>query len=184
MLCLVSVIATSNFQSSGGKTKVKNLEIITESGNLLAMNVFIPENATAKTPAPTIVMMHGGNNSKEAMNIHYVEFQRRGYVVIVPDMYSMGQSERLPDSKWMTAGRGMYDAVKYAATLPFVDRNKISLVGYSRGGACANQSIVLDNAAANKLIKAVFIIHSDPIYKDKDGKFTDVYRQQRYWVSC
>ena len=41
----------------------------------------------------------------------------------------MGESEPLPDSEWLTQGRGLYDAVRYGVTLPYVDTDRVSLLG-------------------------------------------------------
>lgn len=173
LLCLVSIIGTKGFMSGFGRTKIQNVKIITESGFGLSMDVYIPQNATAETPAPVVLVQHGGNNCKEEVRHYTLELARRGYVAVGVDMYGHGESQALPDSQWLTAGRGLYDAVKYAATLPFVDADRVSLVGYSRGGKAASEALEQDNKEAN-LIKNIYIIFSDPIYRNADG-YTDAY---------
>lgn len=87
----------------------------------------------------------------------------------------------------MTAGRGLYDAVRYTATLPFVDVNRIGVVGYSRGARACGECMVLDNAAANslgkRLISTMHLIHSNPVYKD-NGIYCDVYGSRDIGVNA
>ena len=173
LLCLVSVIATTAIKTNFGKSEIIDTKIISLSGYDLASRIYKPSQATTKTPAPLILIQHGGNVSKERVEQYAIELARRGYVSILTDMYSHGSSQALPDSQWLTAGRGMYDEMKYAITLPFVDKNKVALLGISRGGKAASESLQLDNKEGN-VIKAIYLIHSDPIYKDTTG-FVDVY---------
>jgi len=132
-LIIVGIAGSFILQTNSGKTTIRNVTIESESGHTLAMDVYIPENATAETPAPAIFVQHGGNNNKEEMQHYCIELARRGYVAIGVDMYGMGESEPLPDSEWLTQGRGLYDAVRYGVTLPYVDTDRVSLLGYSRG---------------------------------------------------
>lgn len=131
------------------------------------MEVYVPDTATAENPAPAVVIQHGGNNNKENMELYAIELSRRGYVAISNDMYSMGNSEALPDSKWLESGRGLYEAVKFARTLPYIDADNISTLGYSRGGIASSESIKLDQE--NNYIKNLFIVHADPYYMNEDG---------------
>ena len=118
-------------------------------------------------------MQHGGNNNKEEMQHYCIELARRGYVAVGVDMYGMGESQPLSDGEWLTMGRGLYDAVRYGVTLPYIDEDRISLLGYSRGGKAAGEALQCDNAELN-VVKAIFLIHSDPIVRNSDG-YTDVY---------
>ena len=115
-LIIVGIAGSFILQTNSGKTTIRNVTIESESGHTLAMDVYIPENATAETPAPAIFVQHGGNNNKEEMQHYCIELARRGYVAIGVDMYGMGESEPLPDSEWLTQGRGLYDAVRYGVT--------------------------------------------------------------------
>ena len=126
-LIIVGIAGSFILQTNSGKTTIRNVTIESESGHTLAMDVYIPENATAETPAPAIFVQHGGNNNKEEMQHYCIELARRGYVAIGVDMYGMGESEPLPDSEWLTQGRGLYDAVRYGVTLPSLLRTMGSL---------------------------------------------------------
>lgn len=173
ILIIVGIAGSKLLQTNFGKTDIRNVVIESESGHTLSMDLYIPENATTETKAPTILVQHGGNNNKEVMQHFCIEFARRGYVAVAVDMYGMGESEPLPDDEWLTQGRGLYDAVRYTATLPYVDTDRISLLGYSRGGKAAGESVQCDNEDLN-IIKAVFLLHSDPVVRNSEG-YTDIY---------
>lgn len=187
LLCLCSAVVTHVIATDGGKVSVKNIDVITESGYKLATDMYVPKEASKEHKLPAIVVMHGGNNAKEQIAHYALELSRRGYVVVNADMYGHGESERLPDSTWLTAGRGLYDAVRYTATLPFVDVNRIGVVGYSRGARACGECMALDNAAANslgkRLISTMYLIHSDPVYKD-NGIYCDVYGSRDIGVNA
>ncbi len=174
VLCLGSAISTRLIATSGGQVIKNSIEVISDSGYTLAMDVYKPKEASVENKLPAIVVMHGGNNAKEQVNHLVIELARRGYVVVNADMYGHGESEKLPNETWLSAGRGFYDAIKYAAKLPYVDTANIGVLGYSRGGRASGECMVLDNAAEPKLIKNMYIIHSDPVYK-LDDAFADVY---------
>ena len=173
IICIIGIIGSGVLQTGGGSTKIENVNYLTQSGYQQGLDIYIPKNATAETPAATIFVQHGGNNNKEEMQHYCIELARRGYVVVDVDMYGMGESAVLPDSEWLIQGRGLYDAVRYAVSLPYVDSDRIGLLGYSRGGKAAGEALECDNAQLN-VVKAIFLIHSDPIVRHNDG-YTDVY---------
>lgn len=173
ILILFGSIGQKVFMTNFGKTEVKEQHIITQSGYDLTMNTYIPQNATDKNRAPAAIIVHGGNDDKHLMTRYALEIARRGNVAVAIDMYSHGESEWLPDSEWLTAGRGVYDAVREIYDWPFVDTDRISLVGYSRGGKACGEALEIDNKELNA-VKNIYLIFSDPIYKNENG-FTDVY---------
>ena len=173
IICIIGIIGSGVLQTGGGSTTIENVNYLTQSGYQQGLDIYIPKNATAETPAATIFVQHGGNNNKEEMQHYCIELARRGYVVVDVDMYGMGESAVLPDSEWLIQGRGLYDAVRYAVSLPYVDSDRIGLLGYSRGGKAAGEALECDNAQLN-VVKAIFLIHSDPIVRNNDG-YTDVY---------
>lgn len=173
VLCLVGSLGQMITQTNFGSVDVKDISFTTETGNTVAAKAFVPDTATEDSKAPAIVIAHGGNDDKQLMSRYAIELAKRGYVAVAIDMYSHGESSWLPDSEWLTAGRGVYDMVRNVVTWPNVDESEVSLLGYSRGGRAAGEALELDNAELN-VVKNIYLVFSDPIYKNADG-FTDVY---------
>ncbi len=171
VICLISSIGASIVQTDGGSITIKELAVETGSGLLLDALLLIPENATAETPAPAIVTSHGWFNNKEMQDLNYVEYARRGYVVISISMYGHGDSEIIHGGTWWTPehnANGMYDAVKLLTTLPYVDASRIGVTGHSNGGLACKEAVRLDNQAEEPLISSVLLVSCDPIYTEED----------------
>ena len=92
--------------------------------------LYIPPNATAQTPAPGILAVHGYINSRETQDGFAIEFARRGYVVLALDQTGHGYS----DPPAFANGFGGPDGLAYLRSLDFVDKNNIGLEGHSMGG--------------------------------------------------
>lgn len=161
VLCLVSMLGASFVQTSGGKVTIKDLRWETPSGHLMSALLFIPENATNDTPAPAIVTSHGWYNNREMQDLNYVEYSRRGYVVMSIDMYGHGNSDAVAATEWPNRGTGMYDAVELMANLPYVDTTRIGVTGHSNGARAANWSVDEDNKKDYPLISAVLLVAND-----------------------
>ena len=175
LLCLVSMVGANFVQTNGGTVTVQNLNWETPSGKLMSALLFIPSNATAKTPAPAIVTSHGWYNNKEMQDMNFVEYARRGYVVMSIDMYGHGDSETLHTPEIAPTSVGMYDAVKLISALPFVDNTKVGITGHSNGAMAANLAVDLDNKATKPLIAAVLLVANDATYKDANGAYYNKY---------
>ena len=122
---------------------------------------FIPDNASAENPVPAIVLFHGGWNTKEKQSTNYIELARRGFVVVVPDLAGMGQTDTAVSDD--TGGSyGATAAVEYAMSLPYVDENQIGVAGHSNGNREAARAITLENETEhnNHRIKAFFLLNS------------------------
>ncbi|HIU75107.1 MAG TPA: alpha/beta hydrolase [Candidatus Pelethocola excrementipullorum] len=180
ILCIIGAIGQSTLQTNYGNTEIKERNIVTESGFTQTMYTYIPENATPESKAPVVVVVHGGNDDKELMIRYALELARCGYVAVSIDMYGHGDSSYLPDSQWLTAGRGVYDTVREVVNWPFVDADNVSLMGYSRGAKACGEALELDNEELN-VVKNLYLLFSDPIYKNEEG-FTDVYGQRNVAV--
>lgn len=169
-ILLVSMIGASITQSSGGKVTIKDMRWETASGHLMSALLFIPDGATLETPAPGIVTSHGWYNNREMQDLNYVEWARRGYVVISIDMYGHGHSDAVTPGEWSIAGTGMYDAVKLLVDLPYVDTTRIGVTGHSNGARAANWSIKEDNLRDNPLIASVLLVANDAMYTVHEGE--------------
>ena len=92
--------------------------------------LYLPPNATAKTPAPGILAVHGYINSRETQSGFAIEYARRGYVVLALDQTGHGYS----GGAAFANGFGGPDGLKYLRSLDCVDVANIGLEGHSMGG--------------------------------------------------
>ncbi len=175
ILCVVSMIGANFVQTNGGTVTVKDLQWETPSGKSMSALLFVPSNATAKNPAPGIVASHGWYNNREMQDMNFVEYARRGYVVMSIDMYGHGNSDVLYTSEISTRATGMTDAVELMASLPYVDKTKIGVTGHSNGARAANYAVDDDNKKDSPLIASVLLVANDPTYVDANKNYYNKY---------
>ncbi|SDY08607.1 alpha/beta hydrolase family protein [Salimicrobium album] len=168
ILVVVGVIGASLVQTSGGEVEVKEIKWETPSGHTMSAFLFTPEGVSEDNPAPGIVTSHGWYNNKEMQDMNFVEYSRRGYVVMSIDMYGHGESEAVSPDEWPERGTGMYDAVELMTDLPYIDTSRIGITGHSNGARAANWSIDLDNEKENQLIDSVLLVANDADYINPD----------------
>src|ERR1700720_4454622 len=116
-------------QTSGG-IRMQDIRLKGAKGNPMSALLYIPPNASAQTPAPGILAVHGYINSRETQDGFAIEFARRGYVVLDLDQTGHGYSD--PPS--FANGFGGPDGLAHLRSLDIVDKNNIGLEGHSMGG--------------------------------------------------
>ena len=116
-------------QTSGG-IRIQDVRFKGAKGNTMSALLYIPPNATAQTPAPGILAVHGYINSRETQDGFAIEFARRGYVVLALDQTGHGYS----DPPAFANGFGGPDGLVYLRSLDIVDKNNVGLEGHSMGG--------------------------------------------------
>jgi pimeloyl-ACP methyl ester carboxylesterase len=116
-------------QTAGG-IKIQDVRFKGAKGNTMSALLYIPPNATAQTPAPGVLAVHGYINSRETQDGFAIEFARRGYVVLALDQTGHGYS----DPPAFANGFGGPDGLAYLRSLDIVDKNNIGLEGHSMGG--------------------------------------------------
>ncbi|MEP7247619.1 MAG: alpha/beta fold hydrolase [Gammaproteobacteria bacterium] len=116
-------------QTAGG-VRVLDVRFAGTGGIAMSALLFIPPNATPKTPAPGVLAVHGYFNSRETQGNFAIEFARRGYVVLALDQAGHGYS----DPPAFAHGFGGPDGLRYLRSLDFVDQDNIGLEGHSMGG--------------------------------------------------
>ena len=129
VLCLVGGLVAGLVQTSFGRVTITDVVIETDSGRFTGY-LLVPKTATAQTPAPAIVTSHGYLNHREMQDLNYVEYARRGYVVLAISMYGHGDSDVIESGTWWddeNNANGLYDAVKYLSRLSYVDVDKIGV---------------------------------------------------------
>jgi pimeloyl-ACP methyl ester carboxylesterase len=110
--------------------RIQDVRFKGANGNIMSALLYIPPNASAQSPAPGILAIHGYINSRETQDGFAIEFARRGYVVLALDQTGHGYS----DPPAFAAGFGGPDGLSYLRGLDIVDRNNIGLEGHSMGG--------------------------------------------------
>ena len=177
-LMLLASIVVSAIQTNGGHVTMKELNIETDLGYNMSAYLFIPETATAETPAPAVVVSHGYLNNKEMTDANYVELARRGFVVLAIDQPCHGDSEimaqRIPN--------GVDQGVLAVSRMPFVDVDRIGVTGHSMGGGSCNTAVAVDNERENPLISAVLVHCNDPTVKNSDGNYVNAYGNRNVGV--
>ncbi len=171
ILCIISSVGASFFQTDFGKIEYHDLTIEADSGHKLDALLLVPENATEDSKAPAIVVSHGWYNNREMQDLNYVEYARRGYVVLAISMYGHGDSEVIPSNTWWddeNNANGLYDGVKYVASLPYVDVTRIGVTGHSNGALACREAVLQDEEG---LIAAALLVSNDAVYYDEDGNF-------------
>ena len=126
---LIGGLIAARTQTAGG-VQVRDLRFTGASGTPMSALLYVPPNASPRTPAPGILAVHGYINSRETQDGFAIEFARRGYVVLAIDQTGHGYS----GGAATTGGFGGPDGLAYLRSLPMVDPNNIGLEGHSMGG--------------------------------------------------
>lgn len=116
-------------QTSGG-IHIQDVRFPGTNGLQMSALLYVPTNATSKTPASGILAVHGYINSRETQDGFAIEFARRGYVVLALDQTGHGYSS--PPA--FANGFGGPDGLKFLRSLDVVDKDNIGLEGHSMGG--------------------------------------------------
>ena len=117
-------------QTDGGKIRITRVNFPTESGLIETGLLYVPPNATAKTPACGVVAIHGYLNSHDTMDSFAIEMARRGCVVLAADQTGHGQSQ----APAFADSYGGPAALAFLNSLQIVRHNDIGLIGHSMGG--------------------------------------------------
>ncbi|MEH2561109.1 alpha/beta hydrolase family protein [Bradyrhizobium sp. AZCC 2289] len=120
----------AHFTQTAGGIRIEDIRFKGAKGNTMSALLYIPPNATAQTPAPGILAVHGYINSRETQDGFAIEFARRGYVVLALDQTGHGYS----DPPAFAGGFGGPDGLAHLRGLDMVDKNNIGLEGHSMGG--------------------------------------------------
>ncbi|HUI70300.1 MAG TPA: alpha/beta fold hydrolase [Spirochaetia bacterium] len=130
VLVVVAGVVGWIIQTDDGRVAIRDVRFMGANGKVMSALLYIPKTATAKTPAPGILAVHGYINSRETQSGFAIEFARRGYVVLALDQTGHGYS----DPPAFANGFGGPDGLKFLRSLDFVDKDNIGMEGHSMGG--------------------------------------------------
>jgi fermentation-respiration switch protein FrsA (DUF1100 family) len=102
--------------------------------------------------APTVIFFYGNGACAAYMAVEFWRFRQMGANVIMPDFPGYGMSGGKPSEKgFYAAADSVYD---YVSQRPGIDRDRISAVGWSMGGAVAIELASRRKVAALETISA------------------------------
>lgn len=132
VIILVGSILAWSIDTLGGSVAVNLVHFVGENGDVLHGRLYVPDGVTNQTPAPAVLVIHGGDASSDKFSMYSVEFARRGYVVFNFDQRGHGFSGGVGFD--LSKGFGGPEALHFLYNLDIVDSNKIAMVGHSMGG--------------------------------------------------
>ena len=156
ILILLGSILASVFNGGGG-VKVSRIQFDTPNGTLSGL-LYLPKDASASNPKPTVVVTHGYLNSAEMQDANAIELSRRGFVVLALDQYDHGHSD-LDNAVYTGTSfmeiwapfwiNSMHDAVAYMYEQPYVLKDEagngiIGVTGHSMGGFGSTMALAMD----------------------------------------
>jgi dienelactone hydrolase len=158
IICIVvllgAVVLASLTQTSFGKVAVSNVTYTNFNGILVRAKLLKPLNASKSNPAPGIVYIHGYQNNRETSDAYCIELARRGIVVLEIDAIGRGNSG-IPgqlDDPDFDPSYGGKTSLTYFKAQPFVDTDKIGLMGHSLGAEMVYSLAVKDPSIAALVI--------------------------------
>lgn len=119
----------------------------------VAGNLFIPKNLDGNTASPAIVVGHPmGAVKEQSANLYATKLAEKGFVTLSLDLSFWGESEGLPRN---AVSPEMYAedfsaAVDFLGTRPFVDKERIGVLGI-----CGSGSFVISAAKIDPRMKAI-----------------------------
>ncbi len=160
-LILVGSILASLFNTGLGSVKAERIRFDGGHGTLSGI-LYMPKDASADNPKPTVIVTHGYLNSAEMQDANAIELSRRGFVVLALDQYDHGHSAldaaNYADTSffgvWLPFWQhSMHDAVQYMYEQPYVLKDEagngmIGVTGHSMGGFSTTVALAMDGMAA------------------------------------
>ena len=160
-LILLGSALAGLFNTGVGATKVTRISFDGGHGTLSGL-LYMPKDASASNPKPTVIVTHGYLNSAEMQDANAIELSRRGFVVLALDQYDHGHSalahENYSDTSffglWLPFwANSMNDAVQYMYEQPYVLKDAdgnglIGVTGHSMGGFSSTLALAFDEMQA------------------------------------
>lgn len=160
VLILLGSILASVFNTGAGSVSVSRIRFQADHGQLSGL-LYLPKDASAENPRPTVIVTHGYLNSAEMQDANAIELSRRGFVVLALDQYDHGHSsidaENYTGTEffdlWLPFWvNSMNDAVQYMYEQPYVLKDAqgngiIGVTGHSMGGFSSTMALAMDEMA-------------------------------------
>jgi dienelactone hydrolase len=137
IIMMISGIAMAwGAQNNMGTVQASEITLTTSEGVPISAILQRPLAATAGTPLPGVVVIHGVIQSKEWLMAFGIELARRGFVVLTIDAVGHGNSG---PSVGPGTDRGGIVALEYLDSLPYV--STLGVIGHSMGAGIEIQIV-------------------------------------------
>jgi dienelactone hydrolase len=149
-------------QQGFGKVFVSNVSYLNNNGIPVRAKLLKPLSASKTRPAPGVVYIHGYQNNRETSDAYCIELARRGIVVLEIDAIGRGNSGipgQLDDPDFDPTYGGK-TSLKYLRSLPYVDGERIGLMGHSLGAAMV-YSLAIKDPSIKALVISGFAYRDD-----------------------
>jgi len=168
--CLViligAIVIASQVQQGFGSVEIVNATYYNFNGIPIRAKLLRPLAASQTSPMPGIVYIHGYQNSRETSDAYAIELARRGFVVLEIDAIGRGNSGIPGDlaDPHFDPTYGGKSSLDYLKTLPFVDTQKIGLMGQSLGAEMV-YAMALNDPAVSALVISGFAYRDDASHR-------------------
>jgi fermentation-respiration switch protein FrsA (DUF1100 family) len=141
-----------NFYKSDKVTE-QNVTFKNQYKMTVAGNLFIPKNLNQKTKNPAIIVGHPmGAVKEQSANLYAQKLADQGFVTLSLDLSFWGESEGQPRNAVLpdVYSEAFSAAVDFLGTRPFIDRERIGVLGI-----CGSGSFVISAAKIDPRMKAI-----------------------------
>lgn len=165
VVVLLGAMLSVGVDTDFGRMHTQRLYLVNDNGYTVTANLFIPNTASAQSPAPAFIVVPGGDCPSDIGSPWATELARRGFVVALADYSGCGDTDADPRSQYWTNPDGameldtIYDHI---AGLDFVDRNNIGVGGHSMGSLYSYRL---------SLVRPVSMVVSDVLFADAPADY-------------
>ncbi|MES2459707.1 MAG: alpha/beta hydrolase [Armatimonadota bacterium] len=145
-------VGADNFYRSDTVTAQK-VTFNNQYGMKVAGNLFVPKSAAQNAKNPAIIVGHPmGAVKEQSSNLYAQKLAEQGFVTLSLDLSFWGESEGKTRNAVLPDGyaEDFSAAVDFLGTQPFVDRNRIGVLGI-----CGSGSFVISAAKIDPRMKAI-----------------------------
>ncbi len=145
-------IGADNFYQSD-KVTVQKVTFKNQYQMKVVGNLFVPKSLDKKTKSPAIIVGHPmGAVKEQSANLYAAKMAERGFVTLSIDLSFWGESEGQPRNAVLpdVYAEDFSAAVDFLGTRPFVDRERIGVIGI-----CGSGSFAISAAKIDPRLKAI-----------------------------
>jgi dienelactone hydrolase len=149
-------------QRDAGQVEVSNVTYENYNGIPIRAKLLRPVEATAGSPMPGAVYIHGYQNNRETSDAYCIEMARRGFVMLCIDAIGRGNSGipgDLTDADFDETYGGR-TSFEYLKALAFVDADRVGMMGHSLGAEMA-YAVALEDPTVQALVISGFAYRKD-----------------------